>query len=235
MTGKPLRIETGDMTVSAVWDLPKESRAGFVLAHGAGARYDHAGMAALAAALAHHGFAVLRFNFRYTEKGRRSPDRAPVAVQTWFDVWNWVRRRPEVDGLPLLAGGRSFGGRMATLAAAEPGGGRGAEPGAEPFNPHGLILFAYPLHPPGKPDKLRTEHLGSISAPLLFLSGTRDSFATVSLMDAAVAGLGPSATLHWLEGADHGFKVLKRSGRTDDEVREESAEVAGSWCRRLQS
>jgi predicted alpha/beta-hydrolase family hydrolase len=179
-------------------------------------------MEALAGALVERGFAVLRFNFPYAEASRRVPDRQAVLVQTWLDVLAWAREQPEAAGLPLLVGGRSMGGRMASLAAAD-------APEGE-FDPNGLILFAYPLHPPGRTDRLRREHLSAIGRPMLFISGTRDTMADVELMETAVKHLGRRARLHWLEGADHGFHVLRRSGRTDDEVRREAAEVAEDWC-----
>ena len=111
---------------------------------------------------------------------------------------------------------------MATLAAAR-------HPDA--FTPAGLVLFAYPLHPPGKPETLRVEHLGAIRTPMLFLSGTRDGMATVDLLEGEVKKLGKRGKLHWLEGADHGFHVLKRSGRTDSEVRAEAVAALGEWMR----
>jgi hypothetical protein len=178
----------------------------------------------LAGALAGAGFSILRFNFPYSEAKRRAPDRAPVLVRTWLDVYAWARADGPGRDLPVLAGGRSMGGRMASMAAAEHPDG---------FDPTGLVFFAYPLHPPGRPDRLRTAHLGRIRIPMLFLSGTRDTLAGVELMEAETGRLGAGATLHRLEGADHGFHVLKRSGRTDEDILGEAVDAVRSWAGRL--
>lgn len=227
MSAKPVggaeRIETGGHVVSGVWvDPPKQPEAVLLLAHGAALRRDHPSMIALADALRDAGLSVFLFNFPYAEKGRRPPDPAPVLVQTWMDVWAWAAGNERTSGVPVLAGGRSMGGRMSTMAAS-------AHPGT--FTPAGLVLFAYPLHPPGKPDKLRVEHLAAIRVPMLFLSGTRDSMVTAEVLEGEVKKLGKRARLKWLEGADHGFHVLKRSGRTDDEVRAEAVSSLMAWMR----
>jgi predicted alpha/beta-hydrolase family hydrolase len=192
-------------------------RAVLFLAHGAGSDMENASMSLLAAKLAHAGFGVLRFNFLYSELQRGRPDTEETLIRTWIDVWD--RGLPQKVDVPRLAGGRSMGGRMASLAAAKR---------AEAFRPHGLVFFAYPLHPPGQPHRLRTQHLDRIEPPLLFLSGTRDNFLSVELMENAVAPL-PRATLHWLEGADHGFHVLKRSGRSDEDIVAEAVLELGVW------
>jgi predicted alpha/beta-hydrolase family hydrolase len=220
-----IRIETSRGSLSAVWNVPTSARAGLLLAPGAGSRFDHPGMEGLARALADRGFAVLRFNFPYGEAGRRLPDRAPVLVETWREVFAWAREQEEVGGLPLLAGGRSMGGRMASLAA--------AHPGEERFRPAGLVFFAYPLHPPRRLDRLRSEHLSSIEAPLLFISGTRDPLCDVDTMNAVLEPLRDRAELVWLEGADHGFHVLRRSGRDDEDVQKEAARTAEHWWDRV--
>jgi hypothetical protein len=189
------------------------------LAHGAGVHRDHPSMKALAEALAGRGFAVLRFNFPYTEAGRSLPDREAVLVETWREVWDWVKARPEFEGLPRVAAGRSMGGRMASIAASR----------VEGFDPGGLVFFAYPLHPAGRPDRLRVDHLASVRVPMLFLSGTRDPLAEPERLRAEVKRLGRRARLVWLEGADHGFAVLKRSGRTAGQVLGEAVEAATIW------
>src|SRR5262249_5920861 len=145
------------------------------------------------------------------------PDIEETLIRTWIDVWE--APLPTGTGVPRLAGGRSMGGRMASLAAAKR---------PEAFRPDGLVFFAYPLHPPGQPHRLRTQHLDRIQPPMLFLSGTRDNFLSVELMENAVAPL-PRATLHWLEGADHGFHVLKRSGRSDEDIVAEAVDELGAW------
>jgi predicted alpha/beta-hydrolase family hydrolase len=182
-------------------------------------------MEGLAEALAGRRFAVLRFNFPFGEAGRRVPDRAPVLVETWMSVFAWAREREEFRGLPLLAGGRSMGGRMASLAAARRGG--------ERFRPDGFLFFAYPLHPRRRPDRLRAEHLSSIETPMLFISGTRDALCDVHRMKEALAPLRDRAELVWLEGADHGFHVLRRSGRNDEDVQKEAARTAEHWWDRV--
>jgi len=221
--GDAVRISTGKHEVSGAWvDPAGRPEAVLVLAHGAGARRDHPSMTALAAALAESNFRVFLFNFPYTEAGRRVPDPAPVLVRTWLDVWERVGHDDRAGDVPLLAGGRSMGGRMATMAAA-------GHP--DSFVPEGLVLFAYPLHPPGRPEKLRAAHLEAIRVPMLFLSGTRDTMVTADVREGEVKKLGERGKIHWLEGADHGFHVLKRSGRTDSEVRREAIEALGQWMR----
>jgi len=218
-----IRIPTGAHRISGAWVEAAGPLAGILLlAHGAGARRDHPSMLSLAASLSEHGFRSFLFNFPYTESGRRVPDRTPTLVQTWIDVLAWARRSPDAAGVPLLAGGRSMGGRMASMAAAR-------HPGD--FDPSGLVFFAYPLHPPGRTDRLRDAHLPEIRVPMLFLSGTRDTMAQVDLMDAVAGRLGRRSRLRWLEGADHGYHVLKRSGRSDEDVRQEAAGELRAWCR----
>lgn len=213
-------IRVGEVSVSTRVDAPRGTPAAvLLLAHGAGVSRDHPSMDRLAGALVEAGFVTARFNFPYRERGRKVPDRAPVLIETWREVFAAARAQGEWQDLPILAGGRSMGGRMASMAAAE----------GEGFSPQGLIFFAYPLHPPGKPQALRVAHLSAVRTPMLFLSGTRDSMATVDLMNAETRKLGALVRLHWLEGADHGFHVLKRSGRTDEDIVKESAEVSRAW------
>jgi predicted alpha/beta-hydrolase family hydrolase len=149
------------------------------------------------------GFATLRFNFPYREAGRKFPDRPPAAIAAWRAATAAAAERSAVHGDtgPLWAAGKSFGGRMASMAVAE---------GMEVA---GLVYLGYPLHPPGKPDKVRDEHLYGITAPMLFLQGSRDTFATPTLLEDVVRRIGPSAALRWVEGGDHSFAVagVKRS------------------------
>ena len=212
-------VQTGSGHVSTLWQKPEDRmRAIVFLAHGAGSNMEQGSMSALSSELTRAGFGVLRFNFLYSELGRGRPDLEESLIRTWIDVWSRGISK-DLAGFPRLAGGRSMGGRMATLAAAK------AE---ESFRPDGLVLFAYPLHPPGQPHRLRTQHLDRIRPPMLFLSGTRDNFLSVELMEQAVDAL-PYATLKWLEGADHGFHVLKRSGRTDEDILAEAIQDLGVW------
>jgi uncharacterized protein len=188
-----IRIGSGESTVSGGFARPADACATLVLAPGAGASYDHPFLVGFTEAMNREGVATLRFNFPYREAGRRFPDRAPVAIATWRAAIDAARARSE--GLPVWAGGKSFGGRMASMAVAD------GMPAA------GLIFLGYPLHPPGKPEALRDEHLYGIDRPMLFLQGSRDPFATGKLLDRVVDRIGVGATLEWLAGADHSFEV----------------------------
>ncbi len=207
--------------VSALLLRPPEARHLLVLAHGAGADMRHRFMEALAVGLAAEGVATFRYQFPYTEQGRRSPSPRPVLVHT---VRAAIAAASEAAGdLPLLAGGKSMGGRMTSLAASE-------EPLA---GVRGLVFFGFPLHAAGKPSDERGAHLADVGVPMLFLQGTRDKLAELELLTPLCAGLGKRATLHVVEGGDHGFHVLKRSGRTDGEVLAELARETAAFADRL--
>jgi len=186
----------------------------FVFAHGAGGHRDDRGMLQLTEVLELKGIAVTRFNFDYREKGSRRPDPMPVLKRAMREAIERAR-----GGGPLLIGGRSMGGRVATMLAAE---GLACD---------GLLLFAYPLHPAGQPQKLRDAHLAKIRVPVLCFNGTRDALCTQELMNDAVKRLAAPWTMHWLEGADHSFHVLKSSGRSDAEVLDEVGEAVAKWVR----
>jgi predicted alpha/beta-hydrolase family hydrolase len=171
----------------------------FVFAHGAGGHKDDRGMLALSAMLEGLGVQPVRFNFPYVQAGSRRPDPMPVLKESIVAVATQVKANR------LLIGGRSMGGRAASMLA------------AEGIVCDGLLLFAYPLHPAGKPEKLRDAHLANIDVPVLCFNGTRDALCTRDLMKKAVGGL-ENWTMHWLEGADHSFHVLKSSDRTDADV-----------------
>jgi predicted alpha/beta-hydrolase family hydrolase len=190
--------------------MPATERPVFVCAHGAGGHKDDRAMLALAGVL--DCFEVVRFNFPYREKGSSRIDPVPVLKNTIKEVAEGARR----NGARLFLGGRSMGGRMASMLV------------ADGFACDGLLLFAYPLHPAGKPEKLRTEHLPRITAPVLCMNGTRDPLCTRALMEPAIAAL-PRWTMHWLEDADHSFHVLKASGRSDGEVMQEVGAAARRW------
>lgn len=192
-----------------------ESRALFVCAHGAGGHMADRGMDRLSKALRPRGFDLVRFNFPYREKGLARPDPMPVLKQCIEGVV--ARARSESNPSRLLIGGRSMGGRAASMLA------------AEGFACDGLLLLAYPLHPAGKPDKLRTEHLPRIAVPVLCINGTRDTLCTRELMERTLAPLGARWTMHWLEGADHSFHVLKSSARTDAEIYAEVGDATERW------
>ena len=190
----------------------------FVCAHGAGGHKDDRGMTRAAQALEAAGFAVVRFNFPYREKGSGRPDPMPVLKASIAEVV--ARVRQELAPRRLVIGGRSMGGRAASMLA------------ADGFDCDGLLLLAYPLHPAGQPEKLRDAHLPRIEVPVLCINGTRDALCDQGLM-APIAGKLPRWQMHWLEGADHSFHVLKSSGRTDAQVMEEVGQVASDWRARL--
>ena len=205
--------------VSAALVRPDGARALLVYAHGAGAGIQHAFMRDTARRLAERGIATLRYQFPYMEKtGRGPPDRAPVLVDT---VRAAVARAGALaPDLPLLAGGKSLGGRMTSTAA-------GAHPLA---GVRGLVFFGFPLHPSRRPSTDRAAHLSAVGVPMLFLQGTRDALADLTLLEPIIDDLGPRATLRIVEGADHAFRVPKRSGRTDEEVLDELAEAVSVWA-----
>ncbi len=196
---------------------PAEARCLLVFSHGAGAGMRHRFMEDAAERLADRGVATFRYQFPYMEKGSRRPDYGPILLKT---VRSAVAAAGNVaGGLPLFAGGKSMGGRMTSLAAA-----------SEALNGvRGITFFGFPLHPAGKPGVARADHLGDVGVPMLFLQGTRDKLAPLDLLAPVCEGLGQRATLHVVEGADHGFHVLKRSGRTDDEVLDELVDTTRAW------
>jgi predicted alpha/beta-hydrolase family hydrolase len=193
----------------------------YVFGHGAGAGMRHRFMEASAERLGVRGVATLRYNFPYMQAGKKAPDRAPVLVAT-------VRAAVAEGGglaedLPLLAGGKSMGGRMTSTAASQ-----SPLPGVR-----GLAFFGFPLHAPGRDSSERGAHLLDVELPMLFLQGTRDKLAKLELLEPLLDTVRPSPTLHVLEGADHGFHVLKRSGRTDEEVLDELCDAFADWARTL--
>jgi predicted alpha/beta-hydrolase family hydrolase len=217
-----LRVEVkpGE-TVSARLLRPPQARACYVFAHGAGAGMTHASMEAIAAGLAGRGIATLRYQFPYMEKGGKRPDPPVVAhAAVRAAVAEAARCCPS---LPLIAGGKSFGGRMTSQAQA-----LSPLPGV-----CGLAFFGFPLHPSGKPSSDRATHLTEVKIPMLFLQGTRDALAELSLLEPVVKGLGSRATLHLSEGADHSFHVLKSSGRNDREVMAELLDVFAAWVEQI--
>jgi predicted alpha/beta-hydrolase family hydrolase len=196
---------------------PPNAHRMLTLAHGAGAGMRHPFMEKLAVLLASVGVATLRYEFPYMEQRKSRQDAAPVLHERVAAAAEVARQAaPE---LPLLAGGKSFGGRMTSQAAAE----------GVLKDVKGIVFFGFPLHPPGRPGTSRADHLAKVSVPMLFLQGTRDEFAPLDLLRPIGESLGSRATLHVIDGADHGFHVLKRSGRTDDEVLRELAQTVASW------
>jgi len=213
---EPLRIAVGDQAVSGLLDRPADARWLYVCAHGAGAGMRHVFLERLAASLGAHGIATLRYNFLYMEAGKGRVDPPALAHAAVRAV---VAAGAE-QGLPLLAGGKSFGGRMTSQAQA-----------AEPLRGvRGLAFCGFPLHPPGKPDTARADHLDQVQVPTLFLQGTRDEFAQLDLLQQVVGRLGKRATLHLIEGGDHSFKVKKSSGKTEQDVLQELAGAMRAWA-----
>ena len=203
--------------VSFSFSDPAERRAVLVFGHGAGANMDHANMVALSEAFSNAGVVVLRFNFPFMEQGRRRVDSKPVSVATIGAAAKLARLR--YPRLPLLLGGHSFGGRMASHAFLEHDLG----------DVTALVFGSVPLHPAGKPSTDRADHLAVIDRPMLFLSGTRDALATGELLAGVVDELGERAHLHWLDTADHGYKVLKRSRQSAQSVFEEMGEALAAF------
>ena len=214
-----LRFAVGERgEVSALLCRPTKAQRLLVLAHGAGAGMNHPFMEKLADELASVQVATLRYQFSYMEERRRVPD--PPAVLT-ATVVAAVRAAADVaHDLPLLAGGKSMGGRMTSQAAAQ-----------QPLEGvRGLVFFGFPLHSPKQQGTKRADHLAKVTIPMLFLQGTRDALADLKLLRPICAKLSSRATLHSIEGADHSFHVLKSSGKTDEQVLRELAETAASWA-----
>jgi predicted alpha/beta-hydrolase family hydrolase len=217
-TEERLTFDSGKGTVSAVFATPKRGSPVLVIAHGAGAGMDHPFLVGFASGMSEQGVATVRFNFPYMEAGRRSPGAPAVAVAAWRAAFEAVSER--AAGATVAAGGKSYGGRMASVAVAE------GMPAA------GLVFLGYPLHAPGTPDKVRDEHLYEIRVPMLFLHGTGDPFARDDLLQAVVKKLGKRATLHQVEGGDHSFNVrsVKASPR---DVGASLAPVAAAFVKGL--
>lgn len=210
MTHQPLKI--GDL--SAIYH-PSEDNRVLVLAHGAGAGHDHHHMSSIAEALAQVGIGTLRFNFPFIEAGKKRVDSQTVSTETISTALAFASELAPDQQLYL--GGHSFGGRMSSHLAAE---------ATLPI--HGLVFFSFPLHIAKKPDIKRAAHLPTIKLPMLFLSGTRDALAEPPLLTQVVEPL-PNASLHWLDTADHSFKILKRTRTSSEDVYDEAARVANQW------
>ena len=221
MSGAEWNVAVGVDHVSAEYEsaTSREDVALFVCAHGAGGNMTDRSVLATAKALRERGMGVVRFNFLYKERKSGRPDAMPKLMDTLAAVVE--RTRAELAPKTLIIGGRSMGGRAASMLA------------ADGFDADGLLLLAYPLHPPGRPEKLRDAHLPRITMPVLCFSGTRDPFVTRELMERALTSVTAPWDMHWIDGADHSFHVLKSSGRTDAAVMEEIADVSARWLRRF--
>ena len=223
-TASTWRVPVGSEQTSVAWDPPATESAHdvvFVCAHGAGGHMDDRSLVAVTRALREHGFGTVRFNFLYRERKSGRPDPMPRLLECWQAVVNGVRT--ELAPATLILGGRSMGGRAASVLASE---GVACD---------GLLLLAYPLHPPGQLEKLRVEHLPRIDVPVFCVNGTRDPFCEPSLMKRTLETLGPNWRMLWLEGADHSFHVLKSSGRTDRDVLDQVATASEEWVRTIYS
>jgi predicted alpha/beta-hydrolase family hydrolase len=214
----PLKVGGRTDSVSAILLEPEQASAIYVFAHGAGANLRHRFMEAVAVRLADAGIATLRYNFPYMEQGGRRPD-PPMLLEA--TVAAAIERATAIAGnRTLLAGGKSMGGRMTSgLLSRQPNA-----------RVQGLVFVGFPLHPPGKPGMARADHLAAVQQPMLFLQGTRDTLADIDLVRQVCAGLGERATLHIVAGGDHSFAVLKRSGRSMEEVYHELITTIVEWA-----
>ena len=212
------RVRVGDDDVAAAHDSAGSSTV-FVCGHGAGGNMADRGVLAVSQVMRARGIDVVRFNFLYREKRSGRPDAMPLLKTTTEAVVARVREelRPNI----LLIGGRSMGGRAASMLA------------ADGFACDGLLLLAYPLHPAGKPEQLRDAHLPKIDVPVLCVNGTRDALCRRDLMEAVLERVGSNWTMHWVDGADHSFHVLKSTGRTDAQVMAEIGETSRGWVEGL--
>lgn len=221
-SAKPVGVDVdAGRRVSGLLQMPAGARCCYALAHGAGAGMAHPFMAAVADELAERGIATLRYQFPYMEQGGKRPDTPAIAHAT---VRAAVAKAGELArGLPLIAGGKSFGGRMTSQAQA-----------VRPLDGvRGLAFLGFPLHPAGNPSADRAKHLADVKVPMLFLQGTRDTLADLAMLKPMVAGLGNRATLRLFDEADHSFHVPARTGRKDPEVRREMLDVFVAWAEKV--
>ena len=219
---KHLTIAGKDVApLSALLMKPRRARACFVFAHGAGAGMSHAFMEAIATGLYARGIATLRYQFPFMEKGSKRPDSPAVAQVAVRAAVAEARKR--CRGMPLIAGGKSFGGRMTSQAQASR-----PLPGVR-----GLAFLGFPLHPPDKPAILRAEHLWEVEIPMLFVQGTRDKLAELRLLKSVTKRLGKRATTHLIDQADHAFHMPARSGRTDSDVMIDILDAFTGWVDRV--
>jgi uncharacterized protein len=214
-------FEMDGRSLSGVWSPARGPHAVALIAHGAGNDMRNAFLEGVSDGLSSNGVTAMRFNFPFTEQRRRSPDRAPVLMEAWRAALEEANRR--AGSLPLVASGKSLGGRIASMLAAEMGG---AFPGS------GLVFFGYPLHPPGRPEQLRDAHLSAIRIPMLFIQGTADSFATFDLVESLVERLGSTARLQAIEGGDHSFRV-RGARRPDADIGRELGAVAAAFVQEV--
>ncbi len=212
------QVQARSVALSTAWIAPPEAVATLVVAHGAGIGMDHPFLGGFCRALADEAIATLRFNFPYVERGRRAPDPEPVLREAWAAAFEEGHRR--AGGLPVAAGAKSLGGRIASMCVAD------GMPAAA------LVFLGYPLHPPGKPERVRDAHLARVRVPMLFLQGTRDPFARTDVLEPVLGRLGVLAEYRPVEGGDHSFRVP--GGRQEDrEIGASLAAPAGAFLRRV--
>jgi predicted alpha/beta-hydrolase family hydrolase len=217
MTSLTIRVSETQQ-VSALLTVPSKAKACYVMAHGAGAGMTHPFMVAVADGLAERHLATLRYQFPFVENGSKRPDPPPLAHATVRAAVAMAAHR--LPAVPLIAGGKSFGGRMTSQAQADV---------ALP-NVVGLAFVGFPLHPAGRPSVERAGHLSAVSIPMLFLQGDRDPLADLTLMKVTATDLRELATLKVIDGADHSFHVLVRSGRTDTQAMDEMLDALAAWA-----
>lgn len=220
LSARPMRIAVKSTAseVSALLVRPRKARWVYVMGHGAGAGMNHPFMDEISSRLAQRGIATLRYQFPYMEAGRKRPDPPGPLMATARAAMAAAERLR----VPIVVGGKSMGGRMTSLALAE-----------ARLPVHGLVFLGFPLHAAKKPGSARGEHLAAITAPMLFVQGARDALADLALMRRLCSTLGTRATLHVVEGGDHSFDVLRRSGRTRDQVLGEIADAVAAWGERV--
>jgi uncharacterized protein len=216
-----IRFESRGRSLSAIWMEPPRASAVAVVAHGAGGDMRHPFLDGIARGFAAAGVASLRFNFPYAEDGRRGPDRPPVLMQAWRAALS--AGEEHATGTPVVATGKSLGGRMASMIAAEDG---------ESFAAGALVFFGYPLHAPGRFDQLRASHLPAVRVPMLFIQGDADALARFDLVEGVVHGLGPKADLVRITGGDHSFRV-RGAKRPDVDIGRDLGSEAARFVREV--
>lgn len=208
-------------TVSSVWAVPSGFRSGhsdaLVLAHGAGNDMNSDFISFMHNAFSKGGLLTVKFNFPYMEVGRKAPDSPQRLEGTWRTILEQIRKSQDLQPRQVFAGGKSLGGRIASQVV------------SQGDHVDGLVLFGYPLHPPGRPAKLRISHFNKLDCPILFIEGTRDPFCQLGLLERALAKMSVPASVHTIEDGDHSFRLPRRSGRTEREVWEEIVSVVMKW------
>lgn len=211
---------TAKAEVSSTWSIPDEYHSVLIIAHGAGHDMDSIFMSQLHEGIAKHNILTVKFNFPYMEQGSKAPNTPHVLEETWQQIINTVIERTGVNRKQIFLSGKSMGGRYATILASK-----------EDLYA-GIILFGYPLHAPGKPDKPRFNHLKAIHEPMLFFQGTRDSLCQLKVFEPLLETLSPQPVLHIVDGADHSFKLLKRIERTEQSVFDEIIQTSADWIKK---